>query len=50
VTTEIRDIPILINDDVVYLYIGSTVIPQKDSEPHTWTNVSLSWLKNLPSS
>ena len=41
---QIKDIPITIYDDVVYLYIGST----SQLREHNVT-INLQWVKNLPS-
>ena len=44
-TTQIRDIPILITDDVIYLYVGSSASLKEDGGN---TTVKISWVKNLP--
>lgn len=44
-TTQIRDIPILISDDVIYLYVGSFANLKEGAGN---TTVKISWVKNLP--
>jgi hypothetical protein len=41
---QIKDIPVTIKDDVVYLYVGST----STLRDHNVT-VNMQWVKNLPS-
>jgi hypothetical protein len=44
-TTQIKDIPILISDDVIYLYVGSSANLREGAGN---TTVKISWVKNLP--
>ncbi len=40
---QIKDIPVSIKDDVIYLYIGSTTSQREHN-----STVKLNWLKTLP--
>ena len=44
-STQIKDIPILISDDVIYLYVGSSANLKEGAGN---TTVKISWVKNLP--